>query len=171
MDKIKIALGCDDVGFEMKEALKRYLIEEKGADVVLDPITTQEAGAGSQAGTTIDICEGIQRDEFRLAVFICGTGIGFCHMANRFWGVRAATVSDEYSAERARKSADAQVLCLGSRAVTLEVAKRLIDAWYDEPFDWNRTSSVLNKKTFEAIEERQLVKPDHVAWSMGYSPN
>lgn len=171
MSKIKIALGCDDVGFELKELLRRYLIEEKGADVVFDPIRTLDDAAGSQAGTTTSICEGIQRDEFRLALLICGTGIGFCHMANRFWGIRAANVSDEYSAQRARLSADAQVLCLGSRVVTFEVAKRLVDAWYDEPFNWNRTSSVRNKATFQAIEDRQLAKPGHVSWSMGYSPS
>jgi ribose 5-phosphate isomerase B len=171
MDKIKIALASDDVGFELKELLKQYLLEEKNAEVVFDPIQTYEDGAGSQADTTTAVCEGIQRDEFRLAIFICGTGIGFCHMANRFWGVRAANVSDEYSAERARKSADAQVLCLGSRVVTFEVAKRIVDAWYDEPFNWSRTSSVRNKATFQAIEDRQLIKPDHVAWSMGYSPS
>ncbi len=169
MKKIKIALGCDDVGFALKEELKEYLMNEKNAEIVLDPIHTAVEGAGSQMETTRMICEAIQKDECRLALFICGTGIGFCHMANRFWGIRAANVSDCYSAERARKSADAQVLCLGARVVTVEVAKKVLDAWYDEPFDWNRTSSVKNKELFVNLEKQQLKKPDFIAWGMGYT--
>lgn len=170
MEKVKIALGCDYVGFELKEILKKYLIEEKNAEIVLDPIQTEEDGHGSPAETTRLICEAIQKDECRLAILICGTGIGFCHMANQFWGIRAANVSECYSAERARKSADAQILCLGARVVGSENAKKIVDAWYDEPFSWDRASSVQNKKYFQELEEHQLKKPDFVSWSMGYAP-
>ena len=168
MKKVKVALGCDYVGFELKEIIKRYLIEEKNAEIVLDPIKTQEEGHGSPAKTTRMICEAIQRDECRLALLICGTGIGFCHMANTFWGIRAANVSDCYSAERARKSADAQILCLGARVLAPEAAKKVLDSWYDEPFSWERESSVINKGYFQEIERENLEKPDFVAWSMGY---
>lgn len=168
MERIKIALGCDYVGFELKEFLKEYLEKEKNAQVVLDPIKRIEDGYGSPADTVIEICEAIQRDECRLALLICGTGIGFCHMANSFWGIRASNVSDCYSAERARKSADAQILCLGARVIAPEYAKKIVDAWYDEPFNWDRQSSAENKKYFRELEERQLKKPDFVAWSMGY---
>ena len=170
MKKIKIALGCDYVGFELKEILKEYLIKEKNAEVVLDPICSETEGHGSPGETTRLICEAIQRDECRLALMICGTGIGFCHMANSFWGIRAANVSDCYSAERARQSADAQILCLGARVLAPEYAKKVVSAWYDKPFDWNRLSSVENKRYFQELEQKQLRKPDFVAWSMGYSP-
>ncbi len=170
MENVKIALGCDYVGFELKEILKEYLIKEKHAEVVLNPILTEKDGHGSPGETTRLICEAIQRDECRLALLICGTGIGFCHMANSFWGIRAANVSDCYSAQRARQSADAQILCLGARVLAPEYAKMVVDAWYDRPFDWNRSSSVENKRYFQELEQRQLKKPDFVAWSMGYSP-
>ncbi len=169
MKKVRIALGCDHVGYELKEALKEYLITEKNAEVVLDVAPTLEAAYNSTpAETTTKVCEAIQRDECRLALLICGTGIGFCHMANCFWGIRAANVSDCYSAERARKSADAQILCLGARVLAVEAAKKVLDAWYDEPFSWSRESSVKNKKFFQEIEARQLTKPDFIAWGMGY---
>lgn len=86
-------------------------------------------------------------------MLICGTGIGFCHMANTFWGIRAANVSDCYSAERARKSADAQILCIGARVLAPEAAKKVVDAWYDEPFDWGRESSVINKLKFKEMDD------------------
>lgn len=168
MGKVKIALGCDPVGFELKETLKEYLVKEKNAEIVLDVTPTMEAAYNSPADTTTKVCEAIQRDECRLALLICGTGIGFCHMANCFWGIRAANVSDCYSAERARKSADAQILCLGARVLASEAAKKVLDAWYDEPFSWSRESSVKNKKFFQEIEKRQLEKPDFIAWGMGY---
>ena len=168
MEKTKIAFGCDAIGFEMKEILKKYFIEEKNAEVVLDANPTIEQASGSPAETTTKICEAIQKDECRLAVLICGTGIGFCHMANCFWGIRAANVSDCYSARRARKSADAQVLCIGARVLAPEAAKMVVSAWYDEPFSWTRESSVKNKKFFQEIEHRMLKKPEFVAWGMGY---
>lgn len=168
MEKVKIALGCDTVGFELKESLKKYLIEEKNAEIVLDANPTIDDAAGSPAETTRNVCETIQKDKCRLALLICGTGIGFCHMANCFWGIRAANVSDCYSAERARKSADAQVLCIGARVLATEAAKKVVDSWYDEPFSWTRQSSVKNKNYFQEIERQLLKKPDFIAWGMGY---
>ncbi len=168
MEKTKIAIGCDSVGYELKEILKKYLIEEKNADVVLDAAPTMEIASGSPVDTTTKVCEAIQKDECRLGILICGTGIGFCHMSNQFWGIRAANVSDYYSAERARKSADAQVLCLGARVLAPESAKTIVDAWYDEPFSWDRLSSVKNKEYFRELESQKLKKPDFVAWGMGY---
>lgn len=166
--KTKIALGCDAVGYDLKEELKKYLKEEKNAEIVLDINPTIEKASGSPAETTTIMCEAIQKDQCRLGLLICGTGIGFCHMANCFWGIRAANVSDCYSAERARKSADAQILCLGARVLAPEAAKKVLDAWYDEPFSWTRESSVKNKKFFQEIENRQLEKPDFISWGMGY---
>ena len=170
-EKVKIALGCDAVGFELKEIIKEYLVNEKNAEVVLDPTPTLEAADGTQLETTRLICEAIQRDECRLAMLICGTGIGFCHMANTFWGIRAANVSDCYSAERARKSADAQILCIGARVLAPEAAKKVVDAWYDEPFDWGRESSVINKLKFKEMDDRNLKKPEFINWKMGLEPD
>jgi len=169
MKKIKMALGCDYVGFGLKEYIKKYLVEEKNVEIVIDSIKRPEDGSENSAQVTTEICEAIQRDECRLALLICGTGIGFCHMANTFWGIRACTVSDTYSAKRARLSTDAQVLCLGARVLAPEYAQDIVDAWLDEPFNWERESSVANKKQFEMIDNKRLKKPDFLAWNMGLS--
>lgn len=168
---MKLALGCDHVGFDLKEQLKQYLIEEKNAEIVIDPIHRAEDGNGAVLEVAEEICTGIQKDVCRLGLYVCGTGLGFCSVANTYWGIRAAHASECYTAERARKSLNAQILCIGSRVLAPEYAKKVIDAFFDEPFSWARTSSVENLKLFEKHEYDRCPKPEWVAWSMGFSPD
>ncbi len=171
MKKRKIALGCDNVGFELKEQIKKYLIEEKNYEVVIDPVGKAEDGYLAGIKVAEEMCVGIQKDECRLGLYICGTGLGFSTMANKYWGIRAAHASDCYTAQRARQSLNAQILCIGSRVLPFEYAKMVIDAFLDQPFSFKRQSSVENLQMFKEHEEKVLgrVKPDYVAWSMGYS--
>lgn len=171
MKEKKIALGCDNVGFELKEQIKKYLVEEKGYEVVIDPVEKAEDGYLAGIKVAEEMCVGIQKDECRLGLYICGTGLGFSTMANKYWGIRAAHASDCYTAQRARQSLNAQILCIGSRVLPFEYAKMVIDAFLDKPFSFSRQSSVENLQMFREHEEKILgrEKPDYVAWSMGYS--
>lgn len=143
-----LAIGCDEAGFELKELLKRRL-EEHGQQVV---------DYGTRAGETalypdvaFAVAEGVARGEHERAVLICGTGIGMCISANKVKGVRAAQAHDTYSAERARKSNDAQVLCLGARVLGPELAKSILDTWLDSEFEAGRSASKVERITaFEA---------------------
>ena len=171
MDKIKIALGCDHVGFETKELLKRYLIEEKHCEIVIDPVKTREQGELTFPHTAEIMCKGIQHDECRLGFFVCGTGLGFMTVANTYWGIRAAHASETYTAERARMSLNAQILCMGCRVMAFEYMKQVVDAFLDEPFDWSRESSVLNLKLMEDAQYKRAPKPADIAWSMGFYPD
>ena len=166
----KIALGCDNVGFDLKEQIKKYLIEEKNYEGVIDPVQKQEEGYLAGIRVAEEMCVGIQKDVCRLGLYICGTGLGFSTMANKYWGIRAAHASDCYTAQRARQSLNAQILCIGSRVLPFEYAKMVIDAFLDKPFDFARQSSVENLQMFKEHEEKILgrEKPDYVAWSMGY---
>ena len=166
----KIALGCDNVGFDLKEQIKKYLIEEKNYEVVIDPVQKQEEGYLAGIRVAEEMCVGIQKDVCRLGLYICGTGLGFSTMANKYWGIRAAHASDCYTAQRARQSLNAQILCIGSRVLPFEYAKMVIDAFLDKPFDFARQSSVENLQMFKEHDEKILgrEKPDYVAWSMGY---
>lgn len=169
-DRIRIALGCDNVGFELKEQIKAYLTEEKGYEVVIDPVENAEDGYLAGIRVAEEMCMGIQKDVCRLGLYICGTGLGFSTMANKYWGIRAAHASDCYTAQRARQSLNAQILCIGSRVLPFEYAKMVIDAFLDHPFSFSRTSSVENLQMFREHEEKVLgkVKPDYAAWNMGY---
>ena len=171
MEKIKVALGCDMVGFETKELLKRYLVEEKNCEIVIDPVKTYEEGISSFTKTAETMCKGIQHDECRLGFFVCGTGLGFMTVANTYWGIRAAHASETYTAERARKSLNAQILCMGCRVMAFEYMKQVVDAFLDEPFDWGRESSVINLKLMEEAQYARAAKPEDITWSMGFSPD
>ena len=170
--KTKIAIACDDLGFETKEALKNYLIEEKNAEIVYDPVKIPEDGVNTFAVLADEMAEVIQRDKCRLWIYICGTGIGFTCQINKHWGIRATAVTNPYSAKRARLSNNTQVIGLGCRVNGLEYLKQIVDAWYDEPFDFStaRENSKKNLLEAEADDNRLLKKPDYVAWNMGFRP-
>ena len=81
---------------------------------------------------------------------MCGTGIGMAITANKVPGIRAAVCHDVYSAERARKSNDCQVMALGARVVGEEYAKSLVDTWLKSDFEGgNSTAKVERMKEIE----------------------
>ncbi|HFS4485873.1 TPA: RpiB/LacA/LacB family sugar-phosphate isomerase, partial [Escherichia coli] len=85
--KTKIAIASDDVGFARKEEIKKYLIEEKNMEIVYDPVTCKEQGVNNFARLADEMAGIIQRDECRLGIYICGTGIGFTCQINKHWGI------------------------------------------------------------------------------------
>jgi ribose 5-phosphate isomerase B len=128
---MRIAVGADHHGFRLKEAVKRHLAE-KGHDVT-------DFGAADEAPIDYpDIAAAVAREvasgAYERGVLACGTGLGMAIAANKVPGVRAAPVTDPYSAERAMRSNDAHILCLGGRVVGTDVALLLVDHWMSSEF-------------------------------------
>ena len=128
---MKIAIGCDEAGFELKEAIKSEL-QSKGMAVV-------DYGVGSgekilYPDIAYRVATEVANDNHNRAILICGTGIGVCIAANKVKGIRAAVIHDTYSAERAQKSNDAQIACIGARVVGIELAKKLVSAYLSSEF-------------------------------------
>lgn len=128
---MEIAVGADHYGFPLKEALADYL---RGLHHDVVDFGCHSADPVDYPDVAVEVAEAVAAGRFDRAILICGTGIGMAITANKVPGVRAASVSDPYSAERARKSNNAQVLCLGSRVVGTEVAKLLVDHWLASEF-------------------------------------
>lgn len=168
----KIAIACDNVGFDRKEAIKDYLVKAKGYKVVYDPVMKKEDGEHTFAKLADEMAEVIQKDQCRLGIYICGTGIGFTMQANKHWGIRATAVTNPYSARRARLSQNAQIIGLGARVNGLHYMEMILDAFLDENFDFSkaRENSKVNLLEAKADDDRWLTKPDYVAWNMGYEP-
>ncbi len=129
---MKIAVGADHLGFPLKDSVKAHL---EGAGHEVDRLRgPRRRSPVDYPDVAVEVAGRSPPATFERAILVCGTGIGMAITANKVPGVRAANVADPYSAERARKSNDAQVLCLGARVVAPDVADILVDHWLASEF-------------------------------------
>ncbi|MDP1732394.1 MAG: ribose 5-phosphate isomerase B [Devosia sp.] len=134
---MRVVVGCDEAAFEMKEAIKEFL-SAAGHEVTDFGVGPDETALypdiAHQAATAV--AEG----RHERAILMCGTGIGVAISANKVSGIRAAQAHDAYSAERAQKSNDAQVLCMGARVIGIELAKTIVAAYMGAHFEGGRSA-------------------------------
>jgi len=132
---MKIFIGSDHGGFDLKQLVIHYLTVKKGLDVVdvgdkkLDPDDDFPQFA-FQATHKLLSCE----DSDPRAILLCRGGQGMAMAANRRKGIRAAVCWDEHSAEKARIDNDSNVLCIPADALSVEEVKNIIHTWLDTPF-------------------------------------
>lgn len=131
---MKIAIGCDEAAFELKETIKRHLAQGCGAVVEIEDFGVYSTEPVDYPDIAEKVAEAVAGHRCDRGILLCGTGIGMCIVANKVPGVRAALCHDTYSAERAQKSNDAQVLTLGARVIGAELAKKIVDAWMAASF-------------------------------------
>ena len=146
---MRIVIGCDHNAFHLKEAVKQHLIETGHEPVDLgcyndEPVDYPDVAAG--------LAEKISQGEFERGILMCGTGIGMAIAANKVPGVRAACCHDPYSAERARKSNNAQVMTMGAQIVAPSLALVLVDHWLASEFAGGRSAPKVAK--IDALDER-----------------
>ncbi|MFZ0217319.1 MAG: RpiB/LacA/LacB family sugar-phosphate isomerase [Candidatus Dormiibacterota bacterium] len=142
-----IAVGADEVGAPLKQRLQKHLID-LGYEV-------RDFGNGEgqdYPDVAETVAEAVGRGEHDRALLVCGTGLGMAITANKVPGVRAATAHDPYSAERARKSNDAQVLTMGSRVIAPEAAEVVLDHWLASEYEGGRSAPKVEK--MKAVDER-----------------
>ena len=143
----KIGIGADDAALDLKAALIERL-QERGYEV-------EDYGIKEGADypdVAVEVAEAVARGEPDRAILCCGTGLGMSITANKVPGVRAAQCHDVYSAERARKSNNAQVLTMGQRVIGPEAAKTVMDAWLDSEFAGGSSAKKVEK--MEEIDRR-----------------
>ncbi len=121
-----IAIGCDEVAFEMKEIIKK-LLENKGYKIIDKGIYNKQAVL--YPDIAVAVAEEIVTGNADRGILMCGTGIGMAIMANKVPGIRAAVCHDPYSTERSRKSNNAQIMCIGARVIAVELAIYLAELW------------------------------------------
>ncbi len=129
---MKIAIGSDHAGLDVKNLLRDYLIEE-GYEVT--DVGTYTHERCDYPVFAHKVCECITSGEVERGILVCGTGIGMSMAANKKKGIRAAVCSDDYSTEFTRRHNDANILCLGARVIGIEIAKRLCDRFLTTGFD------------------------------------
>jgi len=132
---MKIALGADHAGFELKEKIKQHLRKRE--------LEIQDEGTASTESVDYpDFARKVGYDvsERRadLGILVCGSGIGMAISANKVPGVRAANVSSEYEAQMCREHNNANVLALGSRILKDDEAFKIVDKWLATEFAGGR---------------------------------
>ena len=125
---MKIAVGCDPNAEEFKQQLIPF-IESLGHEVTdfgsTDPI---------YANVAIKVAEAVSRKEYDRGILICGTGLGVSIAANKVKGAYAALITDVYSAERARKSNNANIACFGAFTIGIRLMERLAETFLSSEF-------------------------------------
>lgn len=138
-----ILIGSDHNAYHLKEDLKAYLLELGHEPVDVGCYSAEEPV--DYPDVAVDLAERIAAGETDRGILICGTGLGMAITANKIPGVRAATAHDPYSAERARKSNDAQIITLGAQIVAPTLARVLIDHWLASEFQGGRSAPKVQK--------------------------
>ena len=132
---MKIALGCDHGGLEIKNAIIEDL-KNKGVEFIDFGTTTTDSV--DYPVYAKKVCAAVQSGECLLGILCCGTGIGMSMTANKQKGIRAAVLSDAFSAEMTRRHNNANVLCLGGRAIDSAKAVELANIFLNTPYEGGR---------------------------------
>jgi len=126
---MKIALGADSAGKPLLDVIAAHLANRPNLEV------TDLSQSGYYADLAAKVGHDILDHKHDRAILFCGTGIGVCISANKVPGIRAALTHDTYSAERAAKSNNAQIITMGARVIGPELAKAIADSWLASEFD------------------------------------
>ena len=121
-----IALASDPAGFELKEAIQKYLVDNN-YDIM-------DFGTNSPASVDYPTfgrmaAEAVASGECDKGIVCCGTGIGISIVANKVKGIRCALCTNEFTAEMSRKHNDANMLAMGARVVEEAKALKMVEIW------------------------------------------
>ena len=139
---MKIALGSDHAGFELKEKIKQHL-QQQGVQV--DDRGTDGLASVDYPDFAAAVGKAVVGGEDQLGVLVCGSGIGMSIAANKVQGVRAAHVGTEYDAQMAREHNDANVVAIGARTMDEPKAFAIVDTFLKTAFAGGRHQTRVDK--------------------------
>lgn len=129
---MKLAMGCDEAAYDLKMIIKKHLL---AAGHEITDLGCHDGAAVLYPNIAFAVAQEITEGRVQRAILLCGTGIGMAISANKVTGIRAAQCHDTYSAERASRSNDAQIITIGARVVGPELAKAIVDKFLVSSFD------------------------------------
>lgn len=133
--KMKIAIGSDHGGLDLKESIKLFLIEQ-GHEVIDFGTGTHDSCDYPVYGQRVG--EAVSFGDCDRGIAICGTGLGISMAVNKVPGIRGALCTNEFMAEMSREHNDANVLVLGARVLGEGLAMRIVKVWLDTEFAGDR---------------------------------
>ena len=143
-----ILLGSDHGGLALKEVVKQ-LLTERG--LAFEDCGTDNGDSVDYPDFGIKVARGVSKGEAEKGVLFCGTGIGMSIVANKFPRVRAALATDVFMATMAKEHNNANILVLGGRVLTDQLAREMVTAWLDGTFEGGRHQGRLDK--IAAVEQ------------------
>lgn len=139
---MKVAVGADHGGYELKEWVK----------TLLDELGHQVDDAGCYSPDSVDypdivseVSRKLLKGECETGILICGTGIGVSMAANRDPRIRAAVCHNEYTAKMSREHNDANILCIGARVIGAGVLEDIVRLWLETEFAGGRHQRRIDK--------------------------
>lgn len=149
---MKVAIGCDHGGINLKPALIEYL-EKKSIDY-------KDFGCYGKDSVdyndyAVAVAKSVAEKECDLGILICGTGIGMSIVANKVKGIRCGHCSDAFSARMTREHNDANVLAFGERVIGVGVMLDIVDAFLTTPFS-NGERHIRRVEKIKALEEKNF---------------
>ena len=137
-----IAIGCDHGGLNLKKAIMKKL-DEMGESYKDFGTYTEESCDYPDIAKLA--CGAIVSGECDKGILICGTGIGMSIAANKIKGIRAAHVTDTFSARITKEHNDANVICMGERITGIEIALEMVEAYLKAEFQGGRHAIRVSK--------------------------
>ncbi|WP_302480105.1 RpiB/LacA/LacB family sugar-phosphate isomerase [Sphingomonas bacterium] len=147
---MKVLIGGDSAGQPLVDVLFEHLASLDGIDVTRDVPAAEDERYAYVADR---VANAVRDERYERAVLICGTGLGVSIAANKVPGIRAALAHDTYSAERAVKSNDAQILALGARVIGPELAKAVVGTYLAARYD-PASHSAANIAAIDEVDAR-----------------
>lgn len=138
---MKIAIGSDHIGIDMKKEIINYLLE-LGNEVYDFGAYTKERTDYPIYGKKV--ADEIVSGRYDAGILICGTGIGISISANKVKGIRAAVCSEPYSAKLSKEHNNSNIIAFGARVVGLDLAKMIVKEWLDAKYEGDRHSNRIN---------------------------
>lgn len=139
---MKIAIGSDHLGLELKDIIKDFLKER---EIEVNDFGTMSKEPIDYPDIAKKVAKAVAKGDCQRGILICGTGIGMAIAANKVEGIRAAVCHDLYSAERSRKSNNAQIMAIGALIIGPELAKKLVEVWLNSEFQGGRSERKVKK--------------------------
>jgi ribose 5-phosphate isomerase B len=139
---LRIALGCDHRGLEMKQAIIG-LLGELGHEY--HDFGTNTSDSVDYPDIARDVAEAVASGKFEHGILICSSGIGMCIAANKVKGIRAALCCGTFGADRARRHNNANVLCLGQDSMDISSALDIVRVYLTTAFEGGRHERRLQK--------------------------
>ena len=139
---MRVAIGSDHAGFELKELLREELA---GLGDAVTDFGTDSTESCDYPDIAIPLARGVAKGDFDFGVLICSNGVGPSIVANKVHGIRAALCHDVFSARRARQHVNANILCMGAWAIGRGAASEVMRAFREAEFEGGRHERRLAK--------------------------